>query len=375
MRIAITGGFGFLGWHTAARLHALHNVEATLLGREDLADPGTLAQRLRDIDAVIHIAGVNRAPSEDDIESGNVAAAQALVSALAAAGTKPHIVYANSIQAGSDSAYGRGKERAGAVLSDHAAAAGSAYTDVRLPNIFGEHGKPDYNSFVATFCHALATGAVPEVRVDRAVLLMHAQAAASLLIDAALAPTLGLVEPKGTVKQVTEVLSTLERFSASYGLGQVPALNDAFDVDLFNTFRSYFFPDAFPFHATVHADPRGELFETVRVLGGTGQTFISTTRPGQTRGDHYHLSKIERFFVVSGEAEIALRRVLDDQVVRFRLSGNEPAFVDMPTMWAHSITNVGDSDLITMFWADQLLNPDAPDTYWENVVPSEGGVA
>ena len=116
----------------------------------------------------------------------------------------------------------------------------------------------------------------------------------------------------------------------------------------------------------MHEDERGALFETVRVHGGTGQTFVSTTRPGQTRGDHFHLNKVERFFVLAGNAEIALRRVYDDRVVRFRLSGSDHAYVDMPTMWVHNITNVGSDDLVTMFWTDQLLNPETPDTYWES---------
>jgi len=117
----------------------------------------------------------------------------------------------------------------------------------------------------------------------------------------------------------------------------------------------------------VHADPRGELFETVRAHGGTGQAFVSTTVPGATRGDHYHLSKVERFFVLKGEAEISLRRLLHDEVVTFRVSGERPGFVDMPTMWVHNITNVGDSELVTLFWADQLLDPVNPDQYPERV--------
>jgi UDP-2-acetamido-2,6-beta-L-arabino-hexul-4-ose reductase len=123
----------------------------------------------------------------------------------------------------------------------------------------------------------------------------------------------------------------------------------------------------FPIAPQVHADQRGSLFETVRAHGGTGQAFVSTTVPGAMRGDHYHLHKVERFFVVKGEAEISLRRLLHDDVVRFRLSGSTPSFVDMPTMWVHNIRNVGDDELVTMFWADQLLDPENPDQYPELV--------
>jgi UDP-2-acetamido-2,6-beta-L-arabino-hexul-4-ose reductase len=125
-----------------------------------------------------------------------------------------------------------------------------------------------------------------------------------------------------------------------------------------------------PISPAVHADDRGDLFETVRAHGGTGQAFVSTTRPGKLRGEHYHLHKVERFFVVKGEAEIRLRRLLHDDVVTFRLSGERPSFVDMPTLWVHNIRNVGESELVTMFWSDQLLDPDNPDQYPEKLEPS-----
>jgi UDP-2-acetamido-2,6-beta-L-arabino-hexul-4-ose reductase len=152
-----------------------------------------------------------------------------------------------------------------------------------------------------------------------------------------------------------------------YSRGDVPALPTQFEVNLFNTYRAHRFPAMFPFAPQVHSDQRGELFETVRSHGGTGQAFISTTVPGAVRGDHYHLHKIERFFVLKGKAEISLRRLLHDDVVTFQLDGNRPAFVDMPTLWVHNIRNVGNDELVTMFWADQLLNTEDPDQYPERV--------
>ena len=129
----------------------------------------------------------------------------------------------------------------------------------------------------------------------------------------------------------------------------------------------------FPIAPKVHSDQRGDLMETVRSHGGTGQSFVSTTLPGQMRGDHYHLHKVERFFVLKGEAEISLRRLRHDDVVTFRMSGARPAFVDMPTLWVHNIRNVGEAELITVFWADQLLDPENPDQYPERVSVERGG--
>ena len=369
--IAITGGTGFLGWHTAVRLRAEQKTDPVILGRDTFDDPELLATSVADVETVIHLAGVNRAESDVAVEKGNIAIAEGLAGAIRASAQPIHVVYGNSTQSTLDNPYGRGKSSARAILSDAVAQVGGTFADVLLPNIFGEHGRPHYNSFVATFCHEIAQGDTPSVSGDKPVPLLHAQAAAEVLIDATFIREDQQLSPAGEAHGVSEVLATLVEFHEKYTQGQVPALPDRFTIDLFNTYRSYMFPHHFPFKTTVHADERGELFETVRSHGGTGQTFLSTTVPGATRGDHFHLSKIERFFIVEGTAEIALRRVYDDDVVRFRIRGDERAFVDMPTMWVHNVTNVGDDELVTLFWADQLLNPAEPDTYWEPVEPNQ----
>lgn len=367
MKVAITGGAGFLGWHTAVRLRAEHQVDAMILGREAFADQDELNARIEAVDTVIHLAGVNRAVSDEAVESGNKQIAEQLAEAIIRNGRPLHVVYGNSVQALLDNAYGRGKSQAAVILREALAKVGGTFVDVRLPNLFGEHGRPAYNSFVATFCHEVANGREPNVTGDKQVPLLHAQDAAEVLINSARNRDSFVLAPEGQPHGVSSVLAQLIDFHEKYAEGQVPPLPDKFTVDLFNTYRSYLFPQHYPFSSTVHADQRGELFETVRSHGGTGQTFVSTTVPGVTRGDHFHLSKVERFFVVKGTAEIALRRALDDEIVRFQVTGEDRAFVDMPTMWVHNITNVGDDELITMFWADQLLNPAAPDTYWEPV--------
>lgn len=367
MRIGVTGGGGFLGWHLRVRLRAERAIDAVCLGRREFADAELLAATLKELDVVVHLAGVNRARSDDEVEQGNVALAETLSSAIRANGAPIHVVYGNTVQARSDNPYGRGKRKAGQMLEAALRQAGGTFTDVLLPNLFGEHGRPHYNSFVATFCHEIASGRQPSITGDREIPLQHAQAAAETIIDAMKRDKTVVLESRGEPHRVSEVLRRLSDFHAKYKLGQIPALPDKFSVDLFNTYRSYMFPAHFPVHSKVNTDERGDLFETVRAHGGTGQSFISTTRPGMTRGEHYHLQKFERFFVVSGIGEVALRRVLNDEVVRFRLDGKEPSFVDMPTLWAHNITNVGDKELVTMFWSDQLLDPTAPDTYPESV--------
>lgn len=366
MKIAITGGFGWLGWHTACRLRAMGGGDAVRLGRPEFSDPDRLAAAMKGVDAVLHLAGINRAVSDEEVELGNIGLARTLATALTRQKRPVDVVYANSVQAEMDNAYGRGKAAAAAELSAAVAATGGHFADVLLPNLFGEHGRPAYNSFVATFAHEVAAGRRPIVSGDREVPLLHAQDAARELLAG-----IGRTERrtlKAESRGVSDVLALLDQAHELYSTrGEIPPLPGRFEVNLFNTYRAAAFPAQWPLSPQVHADDRGELFEILRSHGGNGQAFVSTTKPGQQRGDHYHLHKVERFFVVKGEAEIGLRRLLHDDVVTFRLSGDNPAFVDMPTLWVHNIRNVGNTELVTMFWADQLLNPENPDQYPEKV--------
>jgi UDP-2-acetamido-2,6-beta-L-arabino-hexul-4-ose reductase len=356
--VAITGAEGFLGWHLSCRLAATRGTEPVRLGRAQLSNPTRLAAALADVDTVYHLAGVNRAASDAEVEAGNVELARALGDALG--GRPVHVVYADSIQREHDTPYGRGKRNAADVLGELA----GTCADVVLPNLFGEHGRPAYNSFVATFCHEIAAGREPVVHEDREVPLLHAQTAAEALIVAGERRQDHRVTPPGEAHGVVATRDRIQGFHELYGgHGDVPDVSTSFARDLFNTYRSFVFPERYPMQPVGHRDARGDLVEAVRSHGGTGQAFVSTTVPGAVRGDHYHLHKIERFMVVRGEGEIALRRLYHDEVIRFRVSGDRPVFVDMPTMWVHHIRNVGDTELVTVFWADQLLDRENPDQY------------
>ena len=169
-----------------------------------------------------------------------------------------------------------------------------------------------------------------------------------------------------------QVLDLLHEFEASYASGEFPDLSSPFRVELFNTYRAALFPQRYPLPLDPRTDARGTFVETVRSRGGEGQSSISTTAPGVTRGEHYHLSKIERFAVVQGRATIALRRMFHDDVVEFEVSGEEPCAVDMPVGWVHNITNTGDDVLLTQFWSHELFRPDAPDTFPHPVTQEVG---
>lgn len=362
MRVVVTGAEGFLGWHTRVRMRALTDHEVIPV---DLANWNRLGELVASADAVMHFAGINRAPDRE-VEEGNAQLARELADAVNRAPGAPAIVYANTIQAGNGTPYGTGKALASTILGEAAAAKGSSFADVVLPNLFGEHGRPDYNSFVATFAHKVVTGTAPQVQ-DREVDLLHVQDAAKVFIEELDGVGRQVVEPVATPTSVATVLEILDAQFEVYRRGEIPVLPTRLDVNLFNTLRAAMFPACYPIPLMRRTDLRGSLVETVRAHGSEGQTFLSTTVPGITRGQHFHLRKVERFVVVSGQARISLRKVLTNEVVDFDVDGSAPAIIDMPTLWAHKITNTGANELTTMFWTNELFDPQDTDTYPEDV--------
>lgn len=371
MKIVVTGALGLLGHHASVRLHAA-NCAARFSGEEEpytlvrldhaaFADDTRLGEALDGADAVLHFAGVNRA-SDTDLASGNPDIAHRLVDACRAINSRPHIVYANSTHSATDTVYGNSKRIAGEVLSG----LGTRYTNVILPHIFGEGARAHYNNVTATFIEQVIKGETPEVNPEGRVALLHAGEAAQIAIDAAIQGTIGTIEPAARPLSVLDLLIKIQQFHADYSANLFPDLSDPFDLSLFNSYRSALYPDQYPKILKVNGDARGALFEASRG-GGGGQTFLSWTHPGITRGDHFHLSKVERFLVLEGEAVIRIRSVLGDKIWECRVSGDAPAAIDMPTLHTHSIVNVGDKPLLTLFWTNAVFDPASPDTYADPV--------
>lgn len=365
MKIGITGAEGLLGFHLRARLQALGGHEVRLANRATFATGASLDAFVSGLDALAHFAGMNRG-DEHEVEAVNTGLAEALVAAMSRTRSAPTVVFSNSTHVDRDTGYGRGKRRAAEVLGAWAAGCGASFTDLVLPHVFGEFGKPFANSVVSTFCWQLANGETPEIHVDGQLELVHAQAVAERSLSAMQARENGRARMAGEPIKVSELLERLNALQAQYGSQIMPALSDPLTLRLFNTLRSYLFPKHYPVPLRLHTDNRGSLFEAVKTYQG-GQAFLSTTRPGITRGNHFHLRKVERFLVVSGDAEICLRKLFSDEIVRFRVGGGAPCYIDMPTFHTHSITNVGATEVVTLFWANEIFDPADPDTYAEAV--------
>lgn len=371
--VAVTGAQGFLGRHILDRLHRETAFKAVGIGRTEFTDLQRLADLLQGCEFVVHCAGVNRGEPAF-VEFANVELAARLTEALDKCAAKPSLlVYTSSTQELLDNPYGRGKRRAGEMLAAWGRGSGVAISSLVIPNVFGDGGRPFYNSVVATFCHQVAQGEEPKIIENRRVPLVYVNRVVERIIELvqATAPAAGSIEIKpDTEILVSELLAKLRQYRlALVEQGAVPALGSRFELELYHTFRAYLGAAALEWRAQPRSDARGTLFEVIKQVGA-GQVFFSTTKPGVTRGNHYHTRKIEKFCVVQGEAIIRMRRIGTSEVLEFPVSGAVPAAVEMPVYFAHHIENTGPGELVTLFWTNEVFDASDSDTFMEDVRPA-----
>lgn len=370
-KIGITGESGFIGQHLKRTLLLTPDkFEIIPFQKSFFQDEKELAAWVEKCDVIYHLAAMNRHESQEVLFDNNVSLVDSLVSALKTSQTSPQIIFSSSSQEDDENLYGNSKRLGRERLEKWGKSVGAIVQGLIIPNVFGPFGKPFYNSFISTFCHLIAKGQLPEIHIDKTVSLIYVQELVEKMIE-----LIGQEEVEGKVEihatyeiKVSEVMRKLKDYSDVYQLsGGIPVLTNSFEINLFNTFRSYLDLNTFfPKKLTPHADSRGAFVEIVR-LGIGGQVSFSTTFPGITRGNHFHTRKIERFAVIKGKAEIALRRMDEDKVFRYRLTGEEPSFVDMPIWYTHNITNIGEEELYTLFWINEPFDPANPDTYFLTV--------
>ncbi len=363
----ITGADGMLGWHLRCALVGHPHIQVRLATRQTFSSAESLQDFCAGLDVLVHFAGMNRG-KEDEIFHTNLELGEQVLAACTRAGAKPQLFFSNSTHSGRDTAYGRSKARLAEMFHQWAQKEGAVFHNLILPHVFGEGGKPFYNSVVHTFCHQLVVGESPQIQQDGDLELLHAGAVADLIVERLSNKCVTEdLQVRGRACKVSQLLETLQGFHRLYCEQQVfPDLNEDLHLDLFNVLRSYLFPQHYPVALRTYVDNRGSLFEAVKGHQG-GQCFVSTTRPGITRGNHFHRRKVERFLVVQGEAVIRIRKLFRQETLEFFVDGSTPVFLDMPTLHTHSIRNVGSSDLLTLFWAHEIYNPEIPDTIWEQV--------
>ncbi|TCK67802.1 UDP-2-acetamido-2,6-beta-L-arabino-hexul-4-ose reductase [Winogradskyella wandonensis] len=373
IKVGITGQGGFMGSHLynflGTKQEVIQHVE---FKRDFFQNESQLQNFVSTCDVIIHIAAMNRHEDQHVIYNTNVNLIKKLLDACEATKSNPKIVFSSSTQEENDNLYGKSKRDGRKLFEDWASKVGASVTSFIIPNVFGPFGKPFYNSFIATFCHQIIQGEKPTVINDSKVNLIYINELSKAFYDEILKPKTksiqSFVVPHTSSKNVSEILSLLEDFKKDYvDNGQVPKVNlNSFELDLFNTFTSFIPKDYFPRKFVKHTDNRGAFVEIMR-SDTAGQSSYSTTVPGITRGNHYHTRKVERFAVIKGKASIKLRKINTDEVIEYLLDGDEPAYVDMPIWHTHNITNIGNTELITLFWINESYNPDDADTYFVEV--------
>jgi UDP-2-acetamido-2,6-beta-L-arabino-hexul-4-ose reductase len=373
IKVGITGQGGFMGSHLYNFLGTKsEEIERVNFKRNYFENDADLQNFVKSCDVIVHIAAMNRHEDQQVIYNTNVDLVQKLVNACEATNTNPKILFSSSTQEEKNNLYGKSKRDGRQIMETWAKKHEGNVTSLIIPNVFGPFGKPFYNSFIATFSHQIILGEQPIIVNDSKVSLIYinqlSQAFYDIIVEENTVNINSYIVPHTSSRKVSEILGLLKEYKTQYvDNGQVPKVDlNSFELDLFNTFASFIPKDYFPRKFTKHTDDRGAFVEIMRA-GSAGQSSYSTTVPGITRGNHYHTRKVERFAVISGKASIQLRKIDSNEVIEYILEGKTPAYVDMPIWYTHNITNIGDTELITLFWINEPYNPKDADTYFVKV--------
>ncbi len=370
IKIGITGQAGFVGTHLFNYLGLQNEVERISFDDSFFLDVSKLKDFVRQCDVIVHLAAMNRHNDPDVLYRTNIKLVEDLIAAMETEKVSPHVIFSSSTQEERDNLYGLSKKEGRELFINWAQKQNASFTGLVIPNVFGPFGNPFYNSVIATFSHQLTHGEQPRIDVDGTLNLIYVGELVEKIWEIIKEKMSAPIYPVAYSAQykVSQILELLQKYKKLYfDNGVIPALNNRFELNLFNTFRSYIdISNHFPVFLRKHSDARGSFIETVKTEVG-GQFSFSTTHPGITRGEHFHSRKIERFTVIQGKATIEMRKIGTNEVLHFELDGNNPSFVDMPTWYTHNISNIGTDDLITLFWINEFFDPTDPDTFFEKV--------
>jgi UDP-2-acetamido-2,6-beta-L-arabino-hexul-4-ose reductase len=372
MNVLVTGSKGFVGRNLCSVLRTMSNVSVLEFDCDNTSEE--LVSMLGEADVIFHLAGVNRPKNEEEFKAGNAGLTEEICKILQRLNRAPKIVLASSIQAELDNPYGSSKLQAELVLQAFADTTGACTVVYRFKNLFGKWCKPNYNSVTATFCHNIAHG-LPVTISDpaRSIELTYIDDVVAALIgeipsadgemESGFAFGAELTAYPITLGELAELITS---FRESRQTLQLPGFDSPLVRALYATYLSYLESEDFAYPLQIRIDERGSLAEMMKSKA-FGQIFVSRTKPGVTRGNHYHHTKTEKFMVVEGDAVIRFRQINDPEIIEYRVSGKEFRVVDIPPGYTHHITNVGVGELVTLFWASEIFNPEKADTYFLQV--------
>jgi len=375
MKVLVTGSKGFIGSNLCLALRAKnHEVFEFDL---DVSD-NVLRSFVAQADFIIHLAGINRSLNPEEFVNGNINFTKKLLDSVKEAGSEAPIIFSSSTQAELDNPYGRSKKAAEDEIFGFAKKTNHPVFVYRLYNVFGKWCRPNYNSVVATFCYNVANGFPLQINKDAPaidfVYIDDILTEFNKVLDGFVTPGLEIkhVEPHYTEK-LEDLASALTSFKKSRENLLVPELKDGFLKKLYSTYLSYLPDDQFSYYLITHSNPKGSFTEAFKTPT-YGQVSINVSKPGVTKGNHYHMSKNEKYLVVTGTCEIKFRKVGTDKVFSYTSSGKNLQVVDIPPGYTHCITNVGKEDSVTVVWANELFDANKPDTFFLPVEEETKGV-
>jgi UDP-2-acetamido-2,6-beta-L-arabino-hexul-4-ose reductase len=370
MNILVTGAKGFVGKNLIAELKNKGYSDIFEFSRDN--DSSLLEKYTKECDFVFHLAGVNRPKDEKEFMEGNFGFTSELLQLLKKHNNMAPVLITSSIQAEKDNPYGRSKKAGEDLLLDYSKETGVEVYVYRLANLFGKWSRPNYNTVVATYCHNIARDLDIQINnPDDVIKLCY--------IDDVLEEFLRSIEGNPSRKEdycfvslthtikLGELANSIRSFKESRVNLSVPNMENDLTKKLYSTYLSFLPEDKFSYDLKMNCDNRGSFTEFIRTPE-RGQVSVNVSKPGITKGNHWHHTKNEKFLVVSGEGLIRFRKIDSDEIIEYRVSGNDKLqVVDIPTGYTHSIVNVGENDLVTVMWVNECFDPEKPDTYFLEV--------
>lgn len=369
MNILVTGANGFVGKNLVAELKNQGFNKIFEYTRK--SEPALLEKYMKECDFVFHLAGINRPQNENEFMEGNFEFTSHLLNLLKQHGNKAPVLITSSIQAEKDNPYGRSKKAGEDLLFNYSKENDVQVFVYRLPNIFGKWSKPNYNTVVATFCHNIARGIDIKINDQSAELNLA-------YIDDVLEEFIRALNGNPTIRnnycivpvthkvKLGELAEIIKSFKQSRTNLSIPNMEEELTKKLYSTYLSFLPENEFSYNLKMNIDHRGSFTEFIRTPE-RGQVSINVSKPGITKGNHWHHTKNEKFLVVSGEGMIRFRKIDSAEIIEYRVSGEQLEVVDIPTGYTHSIVNVGEKDLVTVMWANECFDPEKPDTYFVEV--------
>lgn len=370
MKVLVTGAKGFIGQNLVAELKNRNITDILEFTRNDSID--YLEECIKECDFIFHLAGVNRPKNEEEFIEGNYNLTKNIIDLLIKHNKSIPVLMTSSIQAeNQDNLYGKSKQLGEEELIRYENKTNGKALIYRLNNVFGKWCRPNYNSVVATFCYNIARGEKIIINDENKEMnLIYIDDVVNEFLKALDGKEnrkgkLSFVEPIYKIK-LGEIAEKIYKFKESRNNLSIANMNDDFEKKLYSTYLSYLSENNFSYPLKMNIDERGSFTEFIR-SESQGQVSINITKPGITKGNHWHHSKNEKFLVVSGKALIQFRKINSEKIIEYYVSEEKLEVVDIPTGYTHNIINIGEKDLVTVMWANESFNKDKPDTYFEKV--------